>query len=85
MRTGAKYRKPAHLRSKGTPSRWTKLPRQNDAADFDGPTSVGLEGTAYGFKDCLLALQLDHGATVEQPNQPQVIHPGDRPLTIATE
>ena len=44
-----------------------KLPREHDAADFEGPAPVRLARTASEFDDRPIAVQLDHSAAVDQP------------------
>ena len=61
------------------------LPGEHHAADFNGPTPVALADAAFGFKDSPIAVQLDHGAAVDQPKQSQVFDAGERPLPITAK
>jgi hypothetical protein len=61
------------------------LPSEHHAANFNGSTPVALANATFGFKDSPIAMQLDHGAALDQPKQSQVIDAGERPLPIAAE
>src|SRR5271169_5567652 len=61
------------------------LPSEHDATHFDGPPPVALAGAACRFNDRPVAVQLHQDAPLEQPKQPQVIHAGEWPLSVAAE